>query len=61
LGENTFLAGQDFNFSYMFKTNFSGHNKLGEHCSRMPPLATGLPVKQKFRAWMKILLHYVSG
>jgi len=45
----------------MFKTNFSGHNKLGEHCSRMPPLATGLPVKQKFRACMKILLHYVSG
>jgi len=27
----------------------------------MPPLSTGLPVKQKFRTWMKILLHYVFG
>jgi len=25
----------------------------------MPPLAMDLPVKQKFRTWMKILLHYV--
>jgi len=31
----------------MFKTNFSGHNKIGEHCPGMPPLATSLPVKQK--------------
>jgi len=45
----------------MFKTNFSGHNEIGEHCLRMPPLTTGLPVKQKFRTWMKILLHYVFG
>jgi len=27
----------------------------------MPTLATGLPVNQKFRTWMKILLHYVLG
>jgi len=27
----------------------------------MPPLAMRLPVKQKFRNWMKILLHYVFG
>jgi len=43
----------------MFKTNFSGHNKIGEHCPWMPHLATGLPVKKKFCTWMKILLHYV--
>jgi len=45
----------------MFKTNFSGHNMIGEHCPRMLPLATRLPGKQKFRIWMKILLHYVFG
>jgi len=61
LEENTFLWGQDFSFYYMFKINFSGHNKIGEHGPRMPPLATGLPVKQKFRSGMKILLHYVFG
>jgi len=27
----------------------------------MFPLPTCLPVKQKFRTWMKILLHYVFG
>jgi len=21
----------------MLKTNFSGHNKIGEHCPRIPP------------------------
>jgi len=48
----------------MLKTDFSGRNKIlraqkiGEHCPRMPPLATGLLVKQKFHTWMKILLHY---
>jgi len=45
----------------MFKTNFSGHNKIGEHCPGMPLLATGLPVKQKFPTWMKMFLHYVFG
>jgi len=45
----------------MFKTNFSGYNKIGEHCPRTPPLATGLPAKQTFRAWMKTLLCYVFG
>jgi len=45
----------------MFKTNFSGHNKIGEYCPWMPPLAMCLPVKQKFHTWMKILLHYVFG
>jgi len=45
----------------MFKPNFSGHNKTGEYYPRMPPLATGLPVKQKFRTWMKILLQCVFG
>jgi len=30
----------------MFKTNFSGHNKIGEHGLRMPSLAMGLLVKQ---------------
>jgi len=38
----------------MFKTNFSGNNKIGEHCPRMP-------VNQKFCTWLKILLHYVFG
>jgi len=48
LGRNTFLRGQDFNFYYMFKTNFSGRNIIWEHCPRIPPLAKRLPVKQKF-------------
>jgi len=26
-GGNTFLPGQDFSFYYMFKPNFSAHNK----------------------------------
>jgi len=48
----------------MFETNISGHKnlgpqKIGDHCPRMSPLATGLLVKQKFRTWMKLLLHYV--
>jgi len=54
LGGNTFLRGQDFSFYYMFKINFSWHNVIGEHCPRMPSLATRLPVKQKFRTWVKI-------
>jgi len=45
----------------MFKPNFSGHNIIGEHCPRMPPLVMRLPVKQKFRSWMKILLHCLFG
>jgi len=61
LGGNTFLRGQDFSFYYMFETKFSGHNTTGEHCPRMPPLVMRLPVNQKFRTWMKILLHYVFG
>jgi len=67
LGGNTFLLGQDFSFYYVFKTKFSGQKKIlgaqkiGEHCPRMPPLATSLPAKQNFRTWMKILLHYVFG
>jgi len=66
-GGNTFLLGQDFSFYYMLKTNFCGHKKIlgaqkiGEHCPRMPPFAIGLSVKQNFRTWMKILLHYVFG
>jgi len=60
-GKKYILRGQDFSFYYMFRTNFSVHNKIGEHCPRRPPLATGLPVKQKFRTWMKILQHYVFG
>jgi len=39
-GGNTFLQGQDFSFYYMFKINFSGHNKIAEHCPRMSLLAT---------------------
>jgi len=31
LGGNTFLGGQYFSFYYMFKTNLSGHNIIGEH------------------------------
>jgi len=27
----------------------------------MPRLATGLPIKQEFRTWIKILLHCVFG
>jgi len=50
VGQNTFLGGQDFGFYYMFKTIFSGRNKIwgaqnkfGGNCSRMPPpVATGL-------------------
>jgi len=53
LGGNMLLRGQDFSIYYMFKTNFSGHNIIGEHCPRIPLLATCLPVKQKFRTWMK--------
>jgi len=51
----------------MFKKNFSGHNKIlglqkiGDHCPRMIPLTTGLLVKQKFRTWMKRLLHDIIG
>jgi len=51
----------------MFKTKFSGHNqilgpqKIGEHCPQMSSLATGLLVKQNFRTWMEIRLHYVFG
>ena len=56
------FLGQDFSFYYMFKTNFSGHKKILGHKklgSTTPdcPLATGLPVKQTFRTWIKILLH----
>jgi len=43
-GYNIFLGGKDFYFCYMFKTNFSGRNKiwgsqkkLGGHCTRMSP------------------------
>jgi len=61
LGGNTFLRGQHFIFYYMLKKNFSGRNMIGEHCPRMSPLAARLRVKQKFRTWMKILLHCVFG
>jgi len=61
LGGNIFLRRQDFSFYYMFKTKFSRHNIIGEHCPRMRPLTTRQPVKQKFLTWMKILLHYVFG
>jgi len=27
-GQKIFLRGKDFCFYYMFKTNFSGHNKI---------------------------------
>jgi len=37
----------------MFTTKFSGNNKIGGHCPRMPPVATGLigastPIKMHF-------------
>jgi len=48
VGHNIFLGGQDFYFCYMFKTNFSGCNKIwgaqkefGGHCLRMPPRGYG--------------------
>jgi len=30
------LGRQDFCFYYMFKTNFSGHNKIGGNCPWIP-------------------------
>jgi len=39
---NTFLGSQYFCFYFMFKINFSGHNKIWAHCLRMPPVAMGL-------------------
>jgi len=48
-GKNTFFGGQGFCSYYMFKTTFSGQKKMwggtkkiGGHCPRMPPVATGL-------------------
>jgi len=42
------LGRQDFCFYHtMFKTIFSGHNKiLGWDCSRMPPVVTGLSTEK---------------
>jgi len=48
--ENAFLRGKDFCFYYMFKTNFSEHNKmlgghkkdLGVTASECPTVSTGL-------------------
>ena len=50
VGHNTFLGEQDFCFYYMFKTNFSGRNKiwgghkrnLGGITPEYPPVATSL-------------------
>jgi len=57
LGGNTFLRGQYFSFAMCLKQIFPEKYNWGA----LPPLATRLPVKQKFRTWMKILLHYVFG
>jgi len=53
VGHNTFLGGHDFCFYYMFKTNFSGRNKIwGEQkkfrgeLPPMPPRGYG-PVGKK--------------
>jgi len=49
----------------MFRAIFSGHKKIFGAQKNWgalhpnTPVATGLPVKQNFRTWMKILLHYV--
>jgi len=43
-------------FHYMFKTNFSGHNKIcGGHCARTPPVVTGLlqPLHVPGKFWVK--------
>jgi len=54
---NTFLRGQDCNFLYKFKTNFSGHNKiLGAQKSwgALPPnapLGYGPACKAKISYW----------
>jgi len=52
-GQNTFLGGQDFSFHYMFKTNFSGHNKVWgtqkiweDTAPECNPVATGLAVRE---------------
>ena len=57
VGHNTFLGGHDFCFYYMFKTNFSGRNKiwgeqrnLGGHGPRIPPRGYG-PVVRAPRFW----------
>jgi len=60
-GEIHFYGDKILVSTISLKQNFSGHNKIGEHCPLMPLLATGLPVKQKFCTWMKILLHFVFG
>jgi len=41
-GQNTFPGKQDIWFYSTFKTNISGHKKIGRHCWRILPLATGL-------------------
>jgi len=43
-GAEYILGGQDFCFYDIFKTNFSGHNKFGGDCPRMPLLGHGLVV-----------------
>jgi len=40
VGHNTFLRGQDFWFYYVFKTNFSGRNKI---CGRTKEIWGALP------------------
>jgi len=48
-GGKLYFTGRDFSFSYMFKTKFSGHNKIGgsqtiwgEALLLIAPVATGL-------------------
>jgi len=52
---NAFLRGKDFSFAicleqiFLGTTKFWGRRNVWGHCPRMPPLATGLLVKQKSR------------
>jgi len=53
VGHNTFLRGQDSWFYYMFKSNFSGRNKIWGaqkkfwgYYSQMPPVAMGVIATQ---------------
>jgi len=65
VGYNTFLGGQDFCFYYIFKTNFSGRNKIweghkinfGGHCPRMSPRGYR-PVPSNSKVFLKYVFAY---
>jgi len=59
---NTLSGRQDVCFYYMFKTNFSGHNKsLGGTASKCRPVATGLICCIFQHLFRTIQIHHVAG